>query len=238
MSHDKSPCGLGGSSAFIPQDRPLSHNEKSRYDRPLSALRSSAFALDRLLWRKIVCFDPWIVCFRPGSSALILFRIVCSDPEGSSAFDPTRRREDVSNLENVGKTWMEFYARPERNFTLISKFMSEIYVRLRIQEKIKFKFAWANLKILNCFEFVIKFQFSESGTSESLMSWNSNFRNYVILRNCRTPKFEHGQNLKTLFQNFSFLLKIALWGLKKVQKPRISVILLSVKMTPTFFQKF
>ena len=64
--------------------------------------------LDRLLWPKIVCFDPikstlwqgssalvrivcfdpWIVCFGPGSSALILFedrllwpsRIVCFGP--------------------------------------------------------------------------------------------------------------------------------------------------------------
>ena len=45
--------------------------------------RSSAFA-------RIVCFGPWIVCFRPGSSALILFRIVCFYTQGSSAFDPTR----------------------------------------------------------------------------------------------------------------------------------------------------
>ena len=62
----------------------------------------------------------------------------------------------------------------------------------------------------------------ESGTVESLMSWNSNFRNDVILRNYRTPKFSHGHNLKTSFHNFSFLLQIALWGLKKVPKPRIS----------------
>ena len=68
--------------------------------------------LDRLLWPKIVCFDPikstlwqgssalvrivcfdpWIVCFGPGSSALILFedrllwpsRIVCFGPYSSA----------------------------------------------------------------------------------------------------------------------------------------------------------
>ena len=68
MSPDESPCGLGGSSAFIPQDRPLSHNEKSRYDRPLSALRSSAFALDPLFSPKDRLLWPWrIACFRPYS---------------------------------------------------------------------------------------------------------------------------------------------------------------------------
>ena len=75
MSPDESLCGLGGSSALIPQDRRLSHFKKSRYDRPLSALRSSAFALDRLLWHKDRLFWPkdrllwpWrIACFRPYS---------------------------------------------------------------------------------------------------------------------------------------------------------------------------
>ena len=44
-----------------------------------------------------------------------------------------------------------------------------------------------------------------------------------MLRNCRIPKFEREQNLKTVFQNVPFLLQIALWVFKKVPKPRISV---------------
>ena len=99
---------LRGSSAFIPKmvwfhiftisnkivrfqpwDRPLSPwivwfgLKIVRFDE-----RSSAFA-------RIVCFGPWIVCFRPGSSALILFRIVCFYTQGSSAFDPTRKIGNV-----------------------------------------------------------------------------------------------------------------------------------------------
>ena len=54
------------------------------------------------------------------------------------------------------------------------------------------------------------------------MSWNSNFRNYVMLRDCCTPKFEHEQNFKTFLQNFSFLLQITLWGLKQALKPQIT----------------
>ena len=64
------------------------------------------------------------------------------------------------------------------------------------------------------------------------------YRNYVILRNCRTPIFEHGQNLKTFFQNFSFLLQIALWALKKVPKPRISDFSISREWIITYVDPF
>ena len=68
MSPDESPCGLGGSSSFTPQDRRLSHFKKFRYDHPLSALRSF-WPKDRLIWPMDPLLLTWIVCFRPGSSA-------------------------------------------------------------------------------------------------------------------------------------------------------------------------
>ena len=100
-----------GSSTFSPWDRLLLHSKNSDRIVRFQPLRSSAFAQDRLLWPKdrllflkrssalterssafwgIVCFDPRIVCFHPGSSAFILLRIVCFHPWGSSAFNRTR----------------------------------------------------------------------------------------------------------------------------------------------------
>ena len=67
-------------------------------DDPLWPIGSSAFSpLDRPLWagssaltHRSSALAQKIVCFRPGSSAFILFRIVCFRPFGSSAFDRTR----------------------------------------------------------------------------------------------------------------------------------------------------
>ena len=41
-----------------------------------------------------------IVCFRPGSSAFILYRIVCFGPEGLCALDPTQC-DPVQLISNI-----------------------------------------------------------------------------------------------------------------------------------------
>ena len=88
MSPDESPCGLDGSFAFIPRERRLTHFENSWYDRLLSVLKSSAFALDRLFWPKNRLLWPYkIICFC--SDRLISTWIVCFDPEGPSTIDPS-----------------------------------------------------------------------------------------------------------------------------------------------------
>jgi len=86
MSHDDSTCGLSGSSAFIPQDRRISQFKKYRYDRPLSTLKSSASALDRLLWHKDRLFWPkdrllsFLKIVRFDKRSTTFARIVCFRP--------------------------------------------------------------------------------------------------------------------------------------------------------------
>ena len=106
MSHDDSPWVMMShhKSQWVPMshhsgqvDRLLSYFEKFRYDRPLSALRSSAFALDRLFWQKDRLLLLGSSALTHGSSAFYLDRLLWSF-SGSSAFDPTLFKSLSTNL--------------------------------------------------------------------------------------------------------------------------------------------